>query len=117
MNLRRVFIRNWKVRALTGIHPYEAVKKQALRLNIALFQEEGGALSGIEDVICYATHKQRMTEIIQAKHYPLLEMMAEALAEAAFEDAKVRQVKIRIEKLKIFPEVESCGVTVERERS
>ncbi len=115
MNLRRVFIRNWEIDALTGIHPHEADKKQRLRLNIGLYQEDAPVM-GIDDVVDYSAHKNRMQAVLEAKHYPLLEMIGEALAQAAFEDAKVRRVKIKIEKLDLYPGIESCGVKIDRSR-
>ncbi len=114
-NLRRIFIRNWKIRARTGVRPHEKTKKQLLRLNVSLFQEEAAA-RGLDDVICYSAHKSRMEKEILARHYPLLENMAEALVACAFEDHKVKQVIVRIEKLRILPGAESCGIRIEREK-
>ncbi|HVY12947.1 MAG TPA: dihydroneopterin aldolase [Alphaproteobacteria bacterium] len=113
--MRCVFIKNWKIKAFAGIHAHEKRHKQWLRLTVSLFQDDTPALS-IDDVICYDAHKTRMAAVIHAQHHALLETLAENLATAAFEDAKVRRVVIEIEKLRILPGVESCGIRMERSR-
>jgi dihydroneopterin aldolase len=115
MNQRRVFIRNWKVKVFTGVHAYEQGKKRDLRLNISLYQDDAPA-SAITDVISYSTQRKRMAEVINARHYLLLEMLGEALISAAFEDPRVRRVTIEIEKMKLYKDAESCGVAFDRTR-
>lgn len=115
MKLREVFIRNWETKALTGIYPHEKTRKQWIRLNIALFQEDKPA-EAIENVIDYSAHKARIETLLAEKHYPLLEIMADAVAKAAFEDRLVRKTRITIEKLGLYKDAESCGVTIERDR-
>jgi FolB domain-containing protein len=85
-------------------------------LNIELYQQDRPAPRIIEDVICYDTHKQRMTKVIQSGHHALLETLAEKLIFAAFKDPKVQRAKIEIQKLGIFTGVDSCGVIIERDR-
>jgi FolB domain-containing protein len=116
MKLRQIFIRNWNTRALVGIYPYEKKNKTPLRLNITLYQQDRPAPRVIDDVICYDSHKQRMSKVIQSGHHALLETLAEKLIFTAFKDVKVQRVKVEIAKLGIFTGVESCGVIIERDR-
>jgi dihydroneopterin aldolase len=116
MRLRQIFIRNWNIRALVGIYPYEKKNKTPLRLNIELYQHDRPAPRIIDDVICYDSHKQRMAKVIQSAHHPLLESLAEKLIFTAFKDQKVVRVKIEIQKLGLYTGVESCGVIIERDR-
>jgi dihydroneopterin aldolase len=43
--------------------------------------------------------------------------LAERIAEACFEDARVRSARVRVEKLHALPGAESAGVEIERQRS
>jgi len=43
-----------------------------------------------------------------------VETLAERIAAFALEDARVRAVRVRIEKLKIIPDAASVGVEIER---
>jgi dihydroneopterin aldolase len=115
MNQRRVFIRNWKIKVFTGIHAFEKGLKRELRINIEFFQDDAPA-NVIGDVINYSDHKKRMLEALGTTHHLLLENIADVLVNTAFADPKVRRVVIEIEKMKLYKDVESCGIAIDRTR-
>jgi dihydroneopterin aldolase len=51
-----------------------------------------------------------------AEHVRLVETLAERIAGAALLDKRVIAARITVEKLDIFPDAVSAGVTVERRR-
>ena len=65
-------------------------------------------------VVDYEAVAIRVRDIVHAGHVRLLETLAERVAEACLEDDRVRSVRVRVEKLDIFPDVASVGVEIER---
>jgi dihydroneopterin aldolase len=66
-------------------------------------------------VVDYEAVANRVRAIVGAGHVRLLETLAERLAEACLEDARVHTVRVRVEKLDIFDDMESVGVEIERQ--
>jgi dihydroneopterin aldolase len=67
-------------------------------------------------VVDYAVVADKVRAIVGAGHVRLVETMAERIAEACLEDSRVEQVRIRIEKLDVFPDAASAGIEIERRR-
>jgi dihydroneopterin aldolase len=60
---------------------------------------------------------QQVRAIVLAGHVQLVETLAERLAEACLADARVRQVRVCVEKLDVFPDAGGAGVEIERRNS
>jgi dihydroneopterin aldolase len=54
--------------------------------------------------------------LIGAGHVNLVETLAERIAEACLHDLRVHAVRVRVEKLDVFPDAVSAGVEIERRR-
>jgi dihydroneopterin aldolase len=52
--------------------------------------------------------------IVAEGHVRLVETLAERIAAGVLSDTRVRVVRVRIEKLDVFEEIESVGVEIER---
>ncbi len=115
---RKIFIKNWIVDAGIGIHQHEQNKKQKIRLNIIFFQDDAVPFASkkIADVVDYEVHKNNIQTLIDSKHEPLVETLADRIARSCLEDKKVIRVIVELEKLAILPGAESCGVAIERQQ-
>ncbi len=60
--------------------------------------------------------EKRIRAIIAEGHVRLAETLAERIAAACFEDARVRTVRVRWEKLEALTAAESVGIEIERTR-
>lgn len=115
--LRHVFLRDLVVHASVGVHAFEHDARQRVRINVDLAVTDDLALSGRDDlsrVVDYEAVAVRVRAIVAAGHVRLVETLAELLAQACLEDVRVRIVRIRVEKLDIFPDAASVGVEIER---
>ena len=125
--LRHVFLRDMTLLASVGIHAFEHEARQRIRLNIdlAVLDEGAGPLSRplslpgaakdeLRRVVDYERVADRVREIVASGHVRLVETLAERIAEACLEDARVRSVRVRVEKLDIFADMESVGIEIER---
>jgi dihydroneopterin aldolase len=117
--LRHVFLRDMVLTASIGIYPHEHAAAQRIRVNVDLGVDEDPALTGIDElprVVDYEKVANAVRAIAGAGHTKLVETLAERIAGACMADNRVRIVRIRIEKLDIFPDAVSAGVEIERRR-
>ena len=117
--VRHVFLRDMVLDASIGIYPHEHADRQRVRVNVDLGVDEDPGLSGVDElprVVDYEKVANTVRAIVGAGHTKLVETLAERIAAACMTDARVRTVRIRIEKLDIFADAVSAGVEIERRR-
>jgi dihydroneopterin aldolase len=115
--LRHVFIRNLELLAHIGVYRHEEGRTQPVRINVDLATDDiADAGDMLENVVDYAVIEKRIRAIVAEGHVKLAETLAERIAEACFEDTRVRTVRVRVEKLHALTGAESVGVEIERTR-
>jgi 7,8-dihydroneopterin aldolase/epimerase/oxygenase len=115
--IRHVFIRNLEVLANIGVHGHEQGKLQPVRINVDLAVEDAAVFEDkLEVVVDYDAITRKIRAILAAGHINLAETLAERIAAACFEDARVKTARVRVEKLHALPGAESGGVEIERQR-
>ena len=115
--VRHVFIRDLEVLANIGVHGHEHGKLQPVRINVDLAVEDAAVFADkLEVVVDYDAITKKIHAILAAGHINLAETLAERIAAACFDDARVRTARIRVEKLHALAGAESAGVEIERER-
>lgn len=117
--LRHVFLRDMVLLASVGVHAFEEEAHQRIRINLDLAVDDDPAAPGssrdeLSRVVDYEAVAGRVRAIVASGHVRLVETLAERLADACLEDARVRLVRVRVEKLDIFTDTESVGVEIER---
>ena len=118
--LRRVFLRDMVTLAQIGVYPHEEGTRQRVRVNISFGMEDEAASGtgvGRDDLgrtVSYERVVQLVRGIIAAGHVRLVETLAERIATGVLAEARVRVVRVRVEKLDVFGELESVGVEIER---
>jgi dihydroneopterin aldolase len=115
--VRHVFIRNLEVLAQIGVYGHEQGKLQPVRINVDLAVEDVLEVEDkLERVVDYGAIAGKIRAIIDAGHINLAETLAERIAQACFDDARVKTARVRVEKLHALPGAESGGVEIERTR-
>jgi dihydroneopterin aldolase len=122
--IRHVFLRDMVLPASIGVYPHEHAAQQRVRVNVDLGVDDESARAGLAvgpdelgRVVNYEKVANYVRSIASAGHTRLVETMAERIAQACLSDPRVRVVRVRVEKLDIFPDAESAGVEIERDRS
>ncbi|HUZ74863.1 MAG TPA: dihydroneopterin aldolase [Stellaceae bacterium] len=113
----RIFVRSLVVAVSIGIHAHEKRQRTRVRVNAELLLAT--ALPDNDDfaaAVDYETVVAGIKSVAGARHINLVETFAERVAAFCLEDARVRAVRIMVEKLDIYPEAESVGVIIERRR-
>ena len=115
--IRHVFIRNLELPAQIGVFHHEVGKVQPVRINLDLAVEDlidlGDQLAKVVD---YGVIEAKIRAILAEGHLNLVETLAERIASACFEDARVKTARVRVEKLHALSAAESAGVEIERTR-
>ena len=115
--IRHVFIRNLELPAQIGVWRHEHGKEQPIRINVDLAVEDLIDLGDdLAKVVDYGVIETKIREMIAEGHVRLAETLAERIAAACFEDARVRTVRVRVEKLEALTSAESVGIEIERTR-
>ena len=123
--LRHVFVRDLVLPARIGVHAHEERDRQRIRINLDLGVRDDGAAplsraavgrDELSRVVDYEAIANRVRGIVAAGHVRLVETLAERIAEACLEDARVELARIRVEKLDVFADAASAGVEIERRR-
>jgi 7,8-dihydroneopterin aldolase/epimerase/oxygenase len=121
--LRHMFLRDMVLHASIGVHAHERASPQRVRINLDLAVEDDGARplsrkpigrDELSRVVDYEKLAQGVRDIVAAGHVRLVETLAERIAESCLADGRVHLVRVRIEKLDIFPDAVSAGVEIER---
>ncbi len=88
-----------------------------MRINVDLATDDfADAQDMLENVVDYHVIEKRIRAILAEGHVRLAETLAERIAAACFEDARVRTVRVRVEKLEALTHAESVGIEIERTR-
>ena len=113
--IRHVFIRDLMLSCKIGVHRHEQARTQRVRINLDLAVRDDRDLhDDLANVVCYERITNAVRAAVSGRHIKLLETLAEEIARICLEDARVRSVRVRVEKLDIFPDATSVGVEIER---
>jgi dihydroneopterin aldolase len=116
--IRRVFIRDLVAGCYLGVHSHEKGSRQRVRVNLELGVRDDGPPAGdsIHEVVCYEDVAEGLRRLLAGPHVNLVETLAENIARFCLGDARVLSVRVRLEKLDVFPDAAAAGVEIERVR-
>jgi 7,8-dihydroneopterin aldolase/epimerase/oxygenase len=113
---RRVFIRDLVMLCSIGVHAHEHDAKQRIRLNLDLDVAEDTRPidDDLRNVVCYDEIISAVRRVVDAGHVRLIETLAERIAGLCLGDPRIRRARIQIEKLDVYADIASVGITIER---
>lgn len=111
-----IFIDDLRVTTQIGIYPREKAMPQnvEMSLQIGTSTASAGASDDIRDTIDYAVVVERLRNELGARHFNLLEKLAEYVATLLLEDFGATWVRVSIAKLGMMRGVRRVGVVIER---
>ena len=116
---RTVFIKDFIVHEIIGIHDHEKIKKQKIKFNIVIDVNQNTIPDekDIRSIIDYEKIIAKIENLTKSTQYNFLESLAEDSFEEIFEDKRINYVKIKIEKPDAIKNADSVGVEVFKSRS
>ena len=116
---RSVFIKDFVVHEIIGIHDHEKTKKQKIKFNIIIDVDQNTLPDerDLKSIIDYEKITTKLENLTKNKKYNFLESLAEDSFKEIFEDKRINSVKIKIEKPDAIKNADSVGVEVFKSRS
>ena len=116
---RTVFIKDFIIQEIIGIHEHEKIKKQKIKFNIVVNVNQNTVPDemDIKSIIDYEKITNKLENLAKNKKYNFLESLAEDSFKEIFEDKRINSVKIKIEKPDSIKTADSVGVEVLKNRS
>ena len=117
-NNYNIFIKGLVLKAYIGIYSDEKINKQRIRLNISISAKDNikKENNDISQFVSYEDVINKIKKVLSLGHIPLLETMADKIADECLKNKKISLIKIRIEKLDIFKDAESVGIKIIRKQ-
>lgn len=116
---RRVFVHGLELMASVGIFEVEKRYEQRIIISIDLdaVDDYDGHSERLDRVLDYGRIVDDVRGIVAARHFHLIETLAERIAEASLAEPRVVVVRVRIEKPDIVSGCRAVGIAIERRRS
>ncbi len=111
-----IFIHDFELETLIGFHKRERVVPQRIRLDLEIGIANRAVFTSdkVADCIDYAKVTDRIREAIAARHFNLVEALAEHIARLVMDEFGAAWIKVSVGKLGILREAGAVGVTIER---
>ena len=116
---RTVFIKDFIIQEIIGIHEHEKIEKQKIKFNIVIDVNQNTAPDekNIKSIVNYEKITNKLENLVKNKKYNFLESLAEDSFKEIFKDKRINSVKIKIEKPDAIKNTDSVGVEVFKNRS
>ena len=115
---RTVFIKDFIIEEIIGVHEHEKIKKQKIKFNIVLYVDQSVIPNekDIKSIVDYEKITNKLEHLVKDKKYNFLESLAEDSFKEIFEDKRINSVTVKIEKPDAIKNAKSVGVEVFKTR-
>ena len=116
---RTIFIKDFIVHEIIGMHDHEKIKKQKIKFNIVINVNQNTLPNekDLRSIINYEKITKKLKNLVKNKKYNFLESLAEDSFVEIFKDKRISSVKIKIEKPDAIKNASSAGVEIFKSRS
>ena len=115
---RTVFIKDFIIEEIIGVHEHEKIKKQKIKFNIVLDINQNSVPNekDIKSIVDYEKITNKLENLTKSEKYNFLESLAEDSFKEIFEDKRINSATIKIEKPDAIKNAKSVGVEVFKTR-
>ncbi len=116
---RTIFIKDFIIHEIIGMHDHEKIKKQKIKFNIVIDINQNTLPNekDLRSIINYEKITKKLKNLVKNKKYNFLESLAEDSFVEIFKDKRISSVKIKIEKPDAIKNASSAGVEIFKSRS
>jgi dihydroneopterin aldolase len=113
--LRHVLIKNFVLPCHIGVHAHEHGRAQRVRISLDLAVLDTDPIGDdLRNVVCYDEIISAVRRLATLGHVRLIETLAERIAALCLNDPRIRTVRVEVEKLDVYEDVEAVGVSILR---
>ena len=114
----KIFLHGMKADTLIGVYDWERQHKQTLILDLdVVLPENSHQDDNIEHTIHYGEMCQLIRQELADCDFKMLESLAEFVAQLVFEHYPTPQLRLRVSKAGVLPDVREVGIEIERYRA
>ena len=115
---RTVFIKDFIIEEIIGVHEHEKIKKQKIKFNIVLDVNQSSIPNekDIKSIVDYEKITNKLENLTKSKKYNFLESLAEDSFKEIFKDKRINSVTVKIEKPEAIKSAGSVGVEIFKAR-
>ena len=115
---RTVFIKDFIIEEIIGVHNHEKIKKQKIKFNISLDINQSSIPDeqDIKSIVDYEKITNKLEKLTRSKKYNFLESLAEDSFKEIFDDKRINSVTIKIEKPEAIKNAGSVGIEIFKTR-
>jgi dihydroneopterin aldolase len=111
--MRRIFVRDLVLQTRIGVHEHEKQGSQRIRVNLEVVARLDETLHDeLRNTICYDDISQAIRCLAVEGHIKLVESFAERVLEICLSDPRARHATVTVEKLDVYEDAGSVGVTM-----
>ena len=117
LTCRRLFLRDYEVHINIGVHDFEKLGPQRVRVNVdmyVLLSQSTPKADRIHEVVDYDFIRRTIAARVNAGHIELQETLCDDVANTLLEHPKVQAVRVSTEKPDVYPDCDAVGVEVFR---
>lgn len=114
-----LFLEKLKAHTIIGVNPQERVNKQPVIIDVVFDLDRSAQCGNDNDTLASTIDYQKLAEelvaFIESTQYHLLEMLAEAAADAMLNQfTAIKRLRLTLTKPQALPQTPGVGVIVER---
>ena len=111
-----VFIQGLRADAVIGVHDWERRLRQTLVIDLSLASDGSvaAATDQLPEALDYDAVAQRVTALVEASRFQLIESLAEAIARVLREEFGIPWLRLRLSKPGAVANAEAVGIEIER---
>lgn len=117
-NVDQILIKDLRLRCIIGISEFERREKQDVTINIVIWSnlKEAAETDDVKETVDYKEIAKGIIKLVERSEVRLVETLAEKVAESCLEHARVKKVKVTVEKPGALRFARSVGVRILRKK-
>ncbi|HVP16690.1 MAG TPA: dihydroneopterin aldolase [candidate division Zixibacteria bacterium] len=112
----KILIKDLRLRCIIGINEFERREKQDVTINVVIWSNftEAARTDDIRKTVDYKEITKGIIKLVEGSEFCLVETLAEKIAESCLEHARVKKVRVTVEKPGALRFARSVGVSIIR---
>ena len=112
----KILIRDLRLRCIIGVNDFERREKQDVTINVVIWSnlKEAAETDNIEKTVDYKEITKAIIKLVEGSEFRLVETLAGKIAETCLKRARVKKVKVTVEKPGALRFARSVGVSIIR---
>jgi len=114
----KILIKDLRLRCIIGINEFERREKQDVTINVVMWSNltEAAKTDDIRKSVDYKEVSKGIIKLVEGSQFCLVETLAEKIAESCLQHARVKKVRVTVEKPGALRFARNVGVSILRKR-